>query len=140
MVPMELEISTDPARLDVDAIHRFLSEESYWARGRTREVVERTIANSLCFGAFLGQRQVGYARVVSDFATFAWLADVFILDEFRGRGYGKALVQAVVAHPDLQGLRRILLATQDAHGLYAHYGFTPVPPGRFMERFTPDAG
>jgi GNAT superfamily N-acetyltransferase len=132
---MELEISTDRDRLDVDAIHRFLSEESYWARGRSREVVERTIAHSLCFGAYLGEQLVGYARVVTDYATFAWLADVFILDEFRGRGYGKALVQAVIAHPDLQGLRRMLLATKDAHTLYAQYGFTPVPPDRFMERF-----
>ena len=131
---MDIEISTDPARLDVDVIHRFLAEESYWARGRTREVVERTIAHSLCFGVYLEERQVGYARVVTDFATFAWLADVFILDEFRGRGYGKVLVQAVVDHPDLQGLGRILLATKDAHGLYAQFGFTPVPPDRFMER------
>ncbi|CUS03640.2 Nitrate/nitrite transport system permease [Candidatus Promineifilum breve] len=138
MVPMDIEISTDPARLDVDVIHRFLAEESYWARGRTREVVERTIAHSLCFGVYLGERQVGYARVVSDFATFAWLADVFILDEFRGRGYGKTLIQAVVDHPDLRGLRRIFLATLDAHGLYEQSGFVHVTPGRFMERFNPD--
>ncbi len=134
MVPMDIEISTDRERLDVDVIHRWLSEESYWARGRSREVVERAIAHSLCFGVYLEERQVGYARVVTDFATFAWLADVFILDEFRGRGYGKVLVQAVVDHPDLQGLGRILLATKDAHGLYAQFGFTPVPPDRFMER------
>jgi GNAT superfamily N-acetyltransferase len=131
---MDIEISTDRERLDVDVIHRWLSEESYWARGRSREVVERAIAHSLCFGVYLEERQVGYARVVTDFATFAWLADVFILDEFRGRGYGKVLVQAVVDHPDLQGLGRILLATKDAHGLYAQFGFTPVPPDRFMER------
>lgn len=131
---MDIEISTDPARLDVDVIHRFLSEQSYWARGRTRAVTEQTIARSLCFGVYLGQQQVGYARVVSDFATFAWLADVFILDEFRGRGYGKVLVQTIVDHPDLRELRRIFLATKDAHGLYAQFGFTPVPPDRFMER------
>ena len=107
MVPMDIEISTDRERLDVDVIHRWLSEESYWARGRSREVVERAIAHSLCFGVYLEERQVGYARVVTDFATFAWLADVFILDEFRGRGYGKTLIQAVVDHPDLRGLRRI---------------------------------
>lgn len=135
---MDIEISTDRDRLDVDVIHRFLAEQSYWARGRSREVVERTIRHSLCFGVYLGPRQVGYARVVTDFATFAWLADVFILDEFRGRGYGKALVQAVLEHPELQGLRRFLLATKDAHTLYGQYGFTPVPPDRFMERFDPD--
>lgn len=134
-----LEISTDASRLDVDLIHRFLSEESYWARGRTREVTQRAIDHSICFGAYVGWQQVGFARVVTDRTTFAWLADVFILDDYRGRGYGKALVTAVLAHPDLQGLRRWLLATKDAHGLYAQYGFTPVPPERFMERRAPQS-
>ena len=131
---MDVEISTDLDRLDPEMIHRFLSEQSYWARGRSREVMQRAFDNSICFGAYLGDQQVGFARVVTDRATFAWLADVFVLDEFRGRGYGKALVGAVLEHPDLQGLRRWLLATKDAHGLYAQYGFVPVPPDRFMER------
>jgi len=114
-------------------IHRWLSEESYWAQGRPRELMQRSFDNSICFGAYLEDRQVGFARVVTDRTTFAWLADVFILDEYRGRGYGKALVAAVLAHPELQGLRRWLLATRDAHGLYAQSGFVPVPPERFME-------
>ncbi len=133
MVPMEIEISTDPDRLDIALIHRWLSEQSYWARGRPMDTVVRSFANSLCFGVYLGGRQAGFARVVTDRTTFAWLADVFILDEYRGRGYGKALVAAVLAHSDLQGVRW-LLATKDAHGLYAHVGFTLVEPGRYMER------
>jgi GNAT superfamily N-acetyltransferase len=135
---MDIEISTDPDRLDLNLIHRWLSEESYWAQGVPLDTVRRAIDNSLSFGVYLDGRQIGFARVVTDGATHAWLADVFILDEFRGRGYGKALVEAVVEHPDLQGLRRILLATKDAHGLYAQYGFTPVPPDRFMERRNPN--
>jgi len=131
---MDIEISTDPDRLDLDVIHRWLSEESYWAQGRPRELMQRSFDNSICFGAYLGGRQVGFARVVTDRATFAWLADVFILDAYRGRGYGKTLVAAVLAYPELQGLRRWLLATKDAHGLYEQNGFTPVPDGRFMER------
>lgn len=134
---MDIEISTDPNRLDVDLIHRWLSEESYWAGGVSREIVARAIDNSLCFGVYLEGQQVGLARVVTDRATFAWLDDVFILDSYRGRGYGKALIAAVVAHPELRGLRRLLLATRDAHGLYAQYGFTPVAPERFMERRGP---
>lgn len=136
---MDLKISTDNARLDIGLIHQWLSEESYWAGGVSRSVVQRAIDNSLCIGAYLEGRQIGFARVVTDRATFAWLADVFILEPYRGRGYGKALVQAVVEHPELQSLRRILLATRDAHGLYAQYGFTPVAPDRFMERRKPDA-
>ncbi|HRQ13843.1 MAG TPA: GNAT family N-acetyltransferase [Promineifilum sp.] len=132
--PMNIEISTDPDRLDLDTIHRWLSEETYWARGRSRELMQRSFDNSICFGAYLGDRQVGFARVVTDRATFAWLADVFIAGEHRGRGYGKALVAAVLAYPELQGLRRWLLATKDAHGLYAQNGFDVVPDGRFMQR------
>ncbi len=131
---MDIEISTDPDRLDIDRIHRWLSEESYWAQGVPLHIVQRAIDNSLCFGAYAAGRQIGFARVVTDRATFAWLADVFIFDGFRGQGYGKALVQAVIEHPELQGVRQILLATRDAHGLYAQYGFTPVPPERFMQR------
>lgn len=136
---IEADISTDRDRLDVDLIHRFLSEQSHWARGIPRETVERSIAGSLCFGAYLNGRQVGFARVISDFATFGWLVDVFVLPERRGQGIGKRLVDAVVAHPDLQGLRRFGLTTADAHGLYARYGFAnPRWPERFMERFDPE--
>ncbi len=130
---MNLEISTDPNRLDVDVIHRFLSESAYWAIGRPREVVRRAIDNSLCFGAYAEGRQVGFARVVTDHATFGWLADVFVLEAYRGQGVGKALVQAVLEQPELQNIR-LLLATKDAHGLYAQYGFEPVAPDRYMTR------
>ncbi len=130
---MHVDISTDPNRLDVAAIHHFLSEKAYWAKGRPLETVRRSIEHSLCFGAYVEGRQVGFARVVTDYATFAWLADVFVLEAYRGRGVGKALMQAVQDHPDLRELR-ILLATRDAHGLYAQYGFEPVPPDRYMQR------
>jgi GNAT superfamily N-acetyltransferase len=127
------EISTDPARLDLDLIHRFLSREAYWSPGVPRDVVERALANSLCFGLFApGGAQAGFARAVTDRATFAYLADVFVLPEHRGRGLGVWLVETVLAHPDLQGLRRIELATVDAHGLYERFGFEPL---RRVERF-----
>ena len=130
---MTLEISTDKQRLDIDSIHRFLSESAYWAIGRPREVVQRAFDNSLCFGAYHDGRLVGFARVVTDYATFGWLADVFVVEAYRGQGVGKALVQAVHEHPDLRPLR-LLLATRDAHGLYAQYGFEPVAPDRYMQR------
>ena len=134
-----LEVDTDPARLDRALIHRWLSQESYWAKGVPRAVVERAIDNSLCFGAYLGAAQVGFARMVTDRATFAWLADVFVLPEHRGCGYSQRIMDAILAHPDLQGLRRMLLATSDAHGLYAKNGFTPLAkPATFMERYRPD--
>lgn len=135
----ELRISTDKAELDVALIHRFLSEESTWARDIPRELVERSIGHSLCFGGFLGADQVAFARVISDFATFANLVDVFVLPPHRGKGYSKALVAAVVAHPQLQGLRRFTLATWDAHSLYSRFGFTtPQRPETLMERYAPD--
>ena len=130
---MNLEISTDPHRLDIDLIHRCLSESAYWALGRPREVVQRSIDNSLCFGAFADGQLVGFARVVTDYATFGWLADVFVVEAHRGQGVGKALVQAVQEHPYLRAVR-LLLATKDAHGLYAQYGFEPVAPDRYMQR------
>jgi GNAT superfamily N-acetyltransferase len=131
-VDAALEISTDPARLDIDLIHRFL-ETSYWAKGRRRSVVERSIRNSLCFGAYLAGQQVAFARVVSDRAVFAYLMDVFVVPEFRGRGISKALMRSVLAHPDLQNLRVFLLATRDAHGLYAQFGFRSLTrPERWM--------
>lgn len=133
------EISTDPARLDVGLVHRFLSQESAWARGIPRELVERAIANSLCFGGYLDGNQVAFARVITDRATFANMVDVFVLPGQRGQGFSKRLLESVLAHPDLQGLRRFTLATGDAHGLYARFGFTPPSrPATLMERYYPD--
>ena len=135
----EIEISTDPARLDIDVIHGFL-RTSYWAEGRRRSVVERAIRNSLCFGVYVGERQVAFARVVSDRAVFAYLMDVFVIPEYRGRGISKALMRAVLDHPDLQNLRTFLLATHDAHGLYEQFGFRPLAqPERWMSIHDPDS-
>jgi GNAT superfamily N-acetyltransferase len=134
-VPPRFEISTDPARLDVDLIHRFLSG-SYWAAGRSREVVEQSIRHSLCFGVYGEDGQVGFARVITDRAVFAYLADVFILPEHRGQGLSKALVRTILAHPDLQGLMVFLLRTRDAQGLYAQFGFQPIAnPDELMGRY-----
>ena len=134
-----LRITTEAAELDVPLIHCFLSEHTYWAKGIPIALVQRSIDNSLCFGGFLGKAQVAFARVVSDYTTFANLVDVFVLPEHRGNGYGKDLMDAVFAHPQLQGLRRFTLATGDAHGLYAQYGFTaPLYPQSLMERYFPN--
>jgi GNAT superfamily N-acetyltransferase len=131
-------VTTDPTRLDVAFIHAYLVR-SYWAEGIPREVVERSIANSLCFGAFEGEQQVGFARVITDYATFAYLADVFIIESHRGRGLSKFLMECIVNHPELQGLRRWILGTRDAHALYAKFGFTPLTkPDRFMELHNPE--
>ena len=133
------QISTDQGRLDVPLIYQFLSEQSTWAVGMPRALLERAIANSLCFGVYLDGRQIGFARVVTDCATFANLVDVFVLPAPRGQGHSKRLMEAIVAHPDLQGLRRFTLATGDAHGLYAQFGFTPpLLPATLMERYCPD--
>ncbi|HEY3974259.1 MAG TPA: GNAT family N-acetyltransferase [Candidatus Sulfotelmatobacter sp.] len=128
-------ISTDRARLDLNVIHAFLSTISYWAKGIPREVVARSIEHSLCFGVYDGTgAQVGFARVISDFATYAYIADVFILECHRGRGLGKRLMEFIVQHPALQGMRRWNLTTRDAHSLYAQLGFTPLKmPERYME-------
>jgi len=132
-------ISDDKRELDIALIHRYLSGEAYWSRGVPLDVVRRAIEHSLCFGAFVGDAQIGFARVVTDRATFAYLADVFVLPQHRARGVAKALVSAVLAHPELQGLRRFSLATRDAHGLYAQFGFTPPKrPQTLMERLDPD--
>src|SRR5215831_8986399 len=132
------EITCDKARLDAGAIHKFLSE-SYWSPGIPRPIVERAIANSLCFGVLLHHEQIGFARVVTDGATFAYLADVYILPEHRGKGLARRLMERVIAHPELQRLRRFLLATRDAHSLYSKFGFRPLArPERFMELHIPN--
>ena len=128
-------ISTDGARLDIDSIADFLSR-AYWAQGRTRERIERSLANSLVFGLYHAEKQIGLARVVTDYAVFAYLCDVFIHDDYRAHGLGKWLLQTIHAHPDLQGLRRWILATHDAHGLYRQFGWMPLAsPDRWMEIF-----
>jgi GNAT superfamily N-acetyltransferase len=132
------EISTDATRLDRDLVHDFLSKDAYWARGIPRPVVDRCIDNSLCFGVYRGTEQVGFARVVTDRAAIAYLGDVFIVAGHRGRGLGRWLVATVMAHPDLQGLRRFMLGTEDAHSLYEGFGFRPLAhPERMMEIATP---
>ena len=119
-------VSTDPARLDLDVIYGYLAGESYWAQGRPLDVMQRALQHSLCFGVYAGDEQVGLARVVTDYATFAWLCDVFVLEAHRGQGLGKWLIQTVVAHPALQGVLTVL-GTRDAHGLYQGYGgFEPM--------------
>ena len=133
------QISTDQDLLDIDAIHAYLSQQSYWSRGIPRETVERSIMQSLCFGLYLKNEQVGFGRVVSDYATVAYLADIFIVERYRGAGLSKWLMECIQLHPSLQGLRRWILATRDAHGLYQRYGFTPLKaPGNFMELHNPD--
>ena len=128
-------ISIDPSRLDLAAICAAL-DETYWAHGRSRELIARSLENSLCFGLYKYSAQVGLARVITDHATFGYLADVYILREHRGAGLGKWLIETVVAHPDVVTIRRLILATRDAHGLYAQFGFTQLAaPERFMERF-----
>ncbi|HQV27453.1 MAG TPA: GNAT family N-acetyltransferase [Thermoflexales bacterium] len=127
------EISIDRSRLDVKAIHAFLTQ-SYWSPGIPLATVSRAVDNSVCVGAYLGAEQVGFARVVTDKATFAYLADVYVLEPHRGNGLSRLMMEAVTQHPELQGLRRWLLITRDAQGLYAKFGFTPLSaPERFME-------
>ena len=135
----QFEISTDRQRLDIALVHEIL-EQSYWAEGRRRSVVERSIENSLCFGVYLAGRQVAFARVVSDRAVFAYLMDVFVVPEFRGRGISKLLMRAILDHPELQNLRLFLLGTRDAHGLYEQFGFRPLGfPERWMAILNPDS-
>ena len=139
MVTAEYEVTCDPERIDVPLVHAFL-RDSYWAKGRSRETVERSIRNSLCFGVYAGGKQIAFARVITDRAVFAYLADVFVVPEFRGRGVSKLLMRAILAHPDLQGLRAFLLATRDAHGLYSQFGFGPIrDAARLMARIDPAA-
>lgn len=136
----EFTVSDDPARLKIDAIHKFLSEESYWAKERPRELTETAIRNSLSFGVYCGDEQIGFARVVTDHATFAYIGDVYITSPFRGRGLSKWLMECIVGHPELQGFRRYVLATRDAHGLYEQFEFYPLRhPERWMEKTAPNA-
>ncbi len=133
VVKDDLLISTDKTKLDVALIHHYLCMESYWAKNIPIALVEKSIAGSFCFGIYHHDAQVGFARVITDHATFAYLADVFVLESYRGKGLSKWLMETIIGHPDLQGLRRWLLATRDAHGLYAQYGFVPLDkPERIM--------
>lgn len=133
----EYVIDCDPTRLDLDVIHGYLCH-SYWSPGVPRDIVARAVAGSLCFGIYQGPQQVGFGRVVTDRATFGYLADVFVLEAHRGLGLGKRLVETVMAHPDLQDIRRFMLATRDAHGLYAQFGFDALAaPARLMEKIRP---
>lgn len=133
-------LTTDRSKLDVTVIHQYLSKESYWAQNVPLDIVQRSIDHSLCFGLYHHDAQVGFARVVTDTATFAYLADVFVLPEHRGKGLSKWMIAFVHQHPDLQGLRRWMLATRDAHGLYQQFGWQQVPQemaGRFMQLHNP---
>jgi len=136
----EFLVSTDPSRLDLDVIHGFLTN-CYWAKGIPRNVVERSVEHSLCFGIYdTSGAQIGFARVISDFATVAYLGDVFVLGSHRGRGLSEWMMECIMQHPSLQGLRRWILLTRDAHGLYAKFGFLPLEtPDRFMEVHNPEA-
>lgn len=130
----KLQISTDKKRLNINLIYNYLSKESYWAIGRDIETVKRSIENSLCFGLYLDNTQVGFARVVTDYAVFAWIMDVFILKDYKGNGYGKKLMEAIMIHDKLQNLQRWGLGTDDAHGLYKQFGFTTLSkPQNIME-------
>ena len=132
-------LTTDAARFDMDVLFRFISEESYWARGMARETFERAVRHSLCFGLFDGERQIGFGRVVSDFASVAYLNDVFVLEDYRGRGLSKWMMDCILSHPDLEVVRRWLLVTADAQELYRKFGFTPLAaPEEFMELRGPE--
>lgn len=134
----EYTVSTDPRKLNLDVIHEFLSQDSYWAKNRSRSLVERSLEHSLNFGVYRADQQIGFARVVTDYATFAWLADVFIIEEYRGQALGTWLIETVVLFEPLQGLRRWILATRDAHELYRKFGFTAVDrTDQWMEKIEP---
>lgn len=131
-------ISTDPARLDMEGVYAYVSN-SYWAHGIPRDVFDRSVRHALCFGIYEGARQVGFARVVTDFATVAYVGDVFVLEPWRGRGLSRWLMEVISTHPELQGFRRWILLTRDAHGLYEKFGFTPLgSPDRWMEKWAAD--
>jgi GNAT superfamily N-acetyltransferase len=130
-------VTTDPERLDIDAVHAYLSR-CFWATGISKEIVAKAMTHSLCFGLFHEHAQIGLARVVTDYATYAYLCDVYVLESYQGKGLGKWMMEFVMKHPELQGLRRFQLVTRDAHGLYSRFGFTtPINPERHMEIFRP---
>jgi len=136
----ELRFSSDKSELDIDLIHTFLRDETAWAKGIAKATVERSIEGSLCFGVYLGSRQIGFARVVTDMATFGYLCDVFVLRQFRSRGYAKALMQHIFESDVMQGLRRIVLVTTEAHEVYRPFGFSALAhPERYMELHRPQA-
>jgi GNAT superfamily N-acetyltransferase len=135
----EFTISTDKSRLDIHYIHDYLSKQSYWAENVPLSVVKKSVEGSLCFGIYTWEKQIGFARVITDSASFAYLADVFVDQECRGKGLGKWLMEVILSHPDLQGLRRFVLATRDAHGLYEQFGFSSLSfPERWMHIHNPD--
>lgn len=135
----EYTITTDKAKFSLDYIHQYLSEQSYWAAGIPLTTVQKSVEGSLCFGVFKEEQMIGFARVITDKATFGYLADVFIDEAYRGRGLSKWLMEVIIQHPDLQGLRRLLLATRDAHGLYRRFGFTDLTyPELYMQIHNPD--
>ena len=139
MQAAELTISSDKANLDIEMIHAFLSRQTAWAKGMPRDTLERAIAGSLCFGGYVGGRQIAFARLITDEATFAYLCDVFVLPDYRGKGYASALMKHVFASPSLTGLRRIVLVTTDAHHVYRPHGFRELAnPERYMELHDPD--
>lgn len=136
---LRFEVTTDTAKIDFDAVYRFLNAETNWAKGIPRDLFDRAMRNALCFAGHLAGEQIAFARVITDCATFANLVDVFVVPEYRGNGYATHLLERVFAHPDLQGLRRFTLATSDKHGLYEKFGFhAPVRPDTLMERYDPD--
>lgn len=136
---MRFEVTTDRGRIDFDRVFAFINHESAWASGIPRALFDRAMTNSLCFAGVMGGETIAFARVVSDFATFANLVDVYVEPDWRGHGYARGLMDAVIAHPDLQGLRRFTLATTSAHGLYEKYGFQPpLLPETLMERYDPE--
>jgi len=135
----EFQVTTDQERLDLAMIHGFLAEHSEWARAIPRPALEKSVRNSLCFGVFHEDKQIGLARIISDYSTIAYLGDVFVVPEYRGQGLAKWLMECVLSHPELQNLRRWVLVTEDAHGLYRKYGFTQLArPEGFMELHNPD--
>ncbi|MET3232785.1 UNVERIFIED_ORG: GNAT superfamily N-acetyltransferase [Burkholderia sp. 1263] len=139
MQAAELTISSDKADLDIEMIHAFLSRQTAWAKGMPRDTLERAIAGSLCFGGYVGGRQIAFARLITDEATFAYLCDVFVLPDYRGKGYASALMKHIFASPSLTGLRRIVLVTTDAHHVYRPHGFRELAnPERYMELHDPD--
>ena len=136
---MRFEVTTDRSLMDFDRVYRALNGEAYWSQGIPRDLFDRAMTNALCFAGLLGGEHIAFARVISDYATFANLVDVYVEAPYRGMGYATGVLDAVFAHPDLQGLRRFTLATRDAHALYARFGFhAPLMPETLMERYDPE--